>query len=267
MVPRRSPPRCGARVAPSSSAHSPWQRRWPACSSSRSSSSTRWASAACSWRWRPASSRSFPCRRSSTGSAPGSTRSRRSACSRSPPAAAGRGSRPGSCGGPAGWPLVSASVLIVLAIPALRVHFVGVDATTLPASASSRQVAEALEPGGRPWALRPDHRDHGCSTAGVRDRRARGGTRRGRRPAGAAGGARPLAPRHPPARRGARRQLAAARPHRARGATRRARYRADGGVRRPAGIARRAPAVGACDPRAHDLHADLPFHGLRRAAA
>ena len=39
---------------------------------------------------------------------------------------------------------VSASVLIVLAIPALRVHFVGVDATTLPASASSRQVAEAL---------------------------------------------------------------------------------------------------------------------------
>jgi RND superfamily putative drug exporter len=39
---------------------------------------------------------------------------------------------------------VSASILIVLAIPALRVHFVGVDATTLPASASSRQVAEAL---------------------------------------------------------------------------------------------------------------------------
>ena len=40
---------------------------------------------------------------------------------------------------------VSASVLIVLALPALGVHFVGVDATTLPASASARQVAEALD--------------------------------------------------------------------------------------------------------------------------
>ena len=40
---------------------------------------------------------------------------------------------------------ISASFLILLALPALRVHFVGVDATTLPASASSRQVAEALE--------------------------------------------------------------------------------------------------------------------------
>ena len=39
-----------------------------------------------------ASSRSFRCPRSSTGSARGSTRSRRSACSSSPPAAAGRGS-------------------------------------------------------------------------------------------------------------------------------------------------------------------------------
>ena len=41
-------------------------------------------SAACSSRSRPASSRSFRCRRSSTGSARGSTRSRRSGCSRSP---------------------------------------------------------------------------------------------------------------------------------------------------------------------------------------
>ena len=48
--PRRSPRRCGARAAPSSSAPSPWRRRWPACSSSRSSSSTRWGSAACSSR-------------------------------------------------------------------------------------------------------------------------------------------------------------------------------------------------------------------------
>lgn len=40
---------------------------------------------------------------------------------------------------------LSASVLIVLALPAFGVHFVGVDATTLPASASARQVAEALD--------------------------------------------------------------------------------------------------------------------------
>jgi uncharacterized membrane protein YdfJ with MMPL/SSD domain len=40
---------------------------------------------------------------------------------------------------------VSASVLVVLALPAFGVHFVGVDATTLPASASARQVAEALD--------------------------------------------------------------------------------------------------------------------------
>jgi len=40
---------------------------------------------------------------------------------------------------------LSAAFLIVVAIPALRVHFVGVDATTLPASASARQVAETLD--------------------------------------------------------------------------------------------------------------------------
>ncbi len=42
----------------------------------------------------------------------------------------------------------SASALIVLALPAFGVHFVGVDATTLPASASARQVAEALDRAG-----------------------------------------------------------------------------------------------------------------------
>ncbi len=40
---------------------------------------------------------------------------------------------------------LSSAVLILLALPALGVHFVGVDATTLPSSASSRQVAERLE--------------------------------------------------------------------------------------------------------------------------
>jgi len=40
---------------------------------------------------------------------------------------------------------LSASVLVVLALPAFGVHFVGVDATTLPASASARQVAETLD--------------------------------------------------------------------------------------------------------------------------
>ena len=40
---------------------------------------------------------------------------------------------------------VSATFLVVLAFPALGVHFVGVDATTLPSSASARQVAEALD--------------------------------------------------------------------------------------------------------------------------
>jgi RND superfamily putative drug exporter len=40
---------------------------------------------------------------------------------------------------------VSASFLVLLALPALGVHFVGVDATTLPASASARQVAERLD--------------------------------------------------------------------------------------------------------------------------
>ena len=43
---------------------------------------------------------------------------------------------------------ISATFLIVLALPALGVNFVGVDATTLPSSASSRQVAEALDQDG-----------------------------------------------------------------------------------------------------------------------
>jgi hypothetical protein len=36
-------------------------------------------------------------------------------------------------------------VLVLLALPALGVHFVGVDARTLPPSASARQVSEALD--------------------------------------------------------------------------------------------------------------------------
>jgi RND superfamily putative drug exporter len=40
---------------------------------------------------------------------------------------------------------LSASVLILLALPALSVNFVGVDSTSLPSSASARQVSEALD--------------------------------------------------------------------------------------------------------------------------
>ena len=40
---------------------------------------------------------------------------------------------------------LSASVLVLLALPAFGVHFVGVDATTLPPTASARQVADALD--------------------------------------------------------------------------------------------------------------------------
>lgn len=43
---------------------------------------------------------------------------------------------------------LSSTVLVLLALPALGVHFVGVDARTLPASASARQVSEALDRGG-----------------------------------------------------------------------------------------------------------------------
>ena len=78
---------------------------------------------------------------------------------------------------------VSASVLIVLAIPALRVHFVGVDATTLPASASSRQVAEALGREDVRGRYAPITAIADCPAASGGDRRARCGTRRGRRPA------------------------------------------------------------------------------------
>ncbi len=39
----------------------------------------------------------------------------------------------------------SSLFLVLLALPALGVHFVGVDSTTLPSSASARQVAEALD--------------------------------------------------------------------------------------------------------------------------
>jgi len=44
--------------------------------------------------------------------------------------------------------VLSSMTLVVLALPALGVHFVGVDATSLPASASARRVAEALDRGG-----------------------------------------------------------------------------------------------------------------------
>jgi RND superfamily putative drug exporter len=44
--------------------------------------------------------------------------------------------------------VLSSMALIVLALPALGVHFVGVDATSLPASESARRVAEALDRGG-----------------------------------------------------------------------------------------------------------------------
>ncbi len=40
---------------------------------------------------------------------------------------------------------LSSAVLVLLALPALGVHFVGVDARTLPRSASARQVSEALD--------------------------------------------------------------------------------------------------------------------------
>lgn len=43
---------------------------------------------------------------------------------------------------------LSSSVLVLLALPALGVHFVGVDARTLPPSASARQVSEELGRGG-----------------------------------------------------------------------------------------------------------------------
>ena len=144
----------------------------------------------------------------------------------------------------------------------------GVDATTLPSSASSRQVAEALDREGIRGRYAPDHRDHGCPAS------SGGGRASSPRQPGAGGGAAcagdrtgPLAARSPPARQGPRRELAAARPHRAVGAARGTGHRADGSVRRPAGIARRAPAVGARDPRAHDVHVDLPLHRLGRAAA
>ena len=77
-------------------------------------------------------------------------------------------------------------------------HFVGVDATTLPASASSRQVAEALDAGGRPRALRarsPRSRDAPPEQAVTAELAAAPGAAAvlpARR-----GGAGPLAARHP----------------------------------------------------------------------
>ena len=68
---------------------------------------------------------------------------------------------------------ISATVLIVLALPALGVNFVGVDATTLPASASARQVAEALDRDGVRGRYAADHGDHGrAASAAARARLA-----------------------------------------------------------------------------------------------
>ncbi len=50
---------------------------------------------------------------------------------------------------------VSAALLVLLALPALRVHFVGVDATTLPRTASARQVADTLARSGEPGEYAP----------------------------------------------------------------------------------------------------------------
>ena len=50
---------------------------------------------------------------------------------------------------------LSSAFLVLLALPALGVHFVGVDATTLPSSASARQVSEALDRDGVRGAYAP----------------------------------------------------------------------------------------------------------------
>ena len=159
----------------------------------------------------------------------------------------------------------SAAVLLVLAVPALRVHFVGVDATTLPPSASSRQVAEALD--------REDVRGRYAPITAIMAAPP---------PAAVVAGWR----QSPPPRRcplpgrslpgcGASifsratkaspraRSSSSARCERSsptRGSPGRRR------LRRPAGIARGAPALGARDSRPDDLHADLPLHRLGRAA-
>ena len=51
--------------------------------------------------------------------------------------------------------ILSTGFLLVLAVPALDVSFVGVDAKTLPASASARQVAETLERDGAIGSFAP----------------------------------------------------------------------------------------------------------------
>lgn len=63
---------------------------------------------------------------------------------------------------------LSAALLLVLALPALGVRFVGVDATTLPRSASARQVAEALDRAGARGRFTP--------ITAIMDARPQGGT-------------------------------------------------------------------------------------------
>ena len=185
-----------------------------------------------------ASSPSCRCPRSSTGSARESMRWRRDRLQRLP--SGGRWARL------AAWVMrrpgrvaaVSASVLIVLALPALGVHFVGVDATTLPPRRAPARSPRRSTVTASAAAMRRSRRS---STARLpRRRSARLAAAAGRR-GGAAGQARrtrPLAARPPPAREGALGAVAAARPHRAGRAAGGARHRADGRLRRPAGVAR-----------------------------
>ena len=149
---------------------------------------------------------------------------------------------------------LSASFLIVLALPAFSVHFVGVDATTLPPRRAR----------GR-WQRRSSARTSAAATrrsprsrrAGRRRPRRRGSPRRRERAA-------LLPPRQVapglwrldllPREKALSESAQQPRPHGAGGAARSATgHRADRGLRRPTGIARGAPPVGARDPRADDL--------------
>ena len=91
---------------------------------------------------------------------------------------------------------------------------------------------------------------------------------RSRRAAAATSGrAGPLAARCAPEREGTLGERAAPRRHGTHGAPLGAGDGADRGLRRPTGIARGPPPVGARDPRADDLDPHLPLHRLRCAAA
>ena len=108
------------------------------------------------------------------------TRSRRSGCSGPPPAAAGRGSRAWVMRRPGRVALVAASVLDRARAPGARASTSSASTrTTLPTSASSRQVAEALaRRATSAGATSPITAIARRAAASGRDRRARGGTRR-----------------------------------------------------------------------------------------